>query len=172
MQQRLPQGPGWFRDPWLVEPYRWWNGESWTAATWRPGSAPARIPNAPESGDQGSGSGSRGLWSLVLPIIGWVLNLAILALSNHIGDISTTAGLNERNNAGAIAFLVAAAISGLLGGIGILFAAGTIRAARSSLGVQPGVAKAGLAMSTILVAVGILMLLVGVFLKSLNGLTF
>jgi len=28
---------GWFRDPWDVEPLRWWDGQAWTGHTARSG---------------------------------------------------------------------------------------------------------------------------------------
>jgi hypothetical protein len=168
----LMQRPGWFRDPWLVEPFRWWDGGSWTGATWRPGSP--GLPGSNIATDQRSGPGARALWSVVLPIVGWVLNPVVLVLSDYFGNVTTTAGLNQSNNAGVAAFLVAAAIDGLLGASGILLAVGAKRAIRSSSGDQTGsgMATAGLVLSTILVVVGVLMLLLGVFVNSLNSITF
>lgn len=173
-QEHFTQGPGWFRDPWRVEPYRWWNGESWTGATWPPASTIWPTPNMPTGIGQGSDPSSRALWSVVLPIIGWVLNPVALVLSNHFGNVSTTAGLNESNNAGVIAFLVAAAIDGLFGASGILLAIGAKRTIRSSVGDQTGtgMATVGLILSTILIVVGVVMLLIGVFLNSLKSITF
>jgi len=173
-QEHFIQGPGWFRDPWLVEPYRWWNGESWTGATWRPDSPTQPSSNIPTGVGQRSDPNSRALWSVVLPIIGWVLNPLVLVLSDHFGNVSTTAGLNESNNAGVAAFLVAAAIDGLLGASGILLAVGAKRTIRSSFGDQTGtrMATTGLVLSTILIVVGVLMLLLGVFLNSLKSITF
>jgi hypothetical protein len=173
-QEHFTQGPGWFRDPWRVEPYRWWNGESWTGATWPPDSTTGPAPNIPTGIGQESGPSSRALWSVVLPIIGWILNPVALVLSNHFGNVSTIAGLNDRNNAGVIAFLVAAAIDELLGVSGILLAVGTKRTTRSSVSGQTGtgMATVGLILSTILIVVGVVMLLIGVFLNSLRSITF
>lgn len=114
------------------------------------------------------------MWSVLLPIIGWVLNPVVLVLSDHFGNVSTTAGLNASNNAGVIAFLVATAIDGLLGASGILLAVGAKRTIRSSVGDQTGtgMATAGLVLSILLIVVGVVMLLLGVFLNSLKSITF
>ena len=37
--------PGWFADPWNVEPWRWWDGHSWTANTHAGAATKPRLPS-------------------------------------------------------------------------------------------------------------------------------
>jgi ABC-type spermidine/putrescine transport system permease subunit II len=111
----------------------------------------------------------------VLPIVGWVLAPIILATSTHFGNVSTTSGLQRSNNAGVIAFFIAAGVEGLLGIVGIILALSARRQIRSSGGNQTGegLAVAGLVLSSIVIVAGVLALAVAVFLYSLDKqLTF
>ena len=117
----------------------------------------------------------RALLCVVLPIVGWVLAPIILATSTHFGNVSTTSGLQRSNNAGVIAFFIAAGVEGLLGIVGIILALSARRQIRSSGGNQTGegLAVAGLVLSSIVIVAGVLALAVAVFLYSLDKqLTF
>lgn len=54
--------PGWYRDPWEVAPWRWWDGRGWTAGLYGdygeawPSLAPAHVPFVPKGpGIKGGG---------------------------------------------------------------------------------------------------------------------
>jgi hypothetical protein len=115
----------------------------------------------------------RANWSLVVPIIGWMLNVVVLLLSQHFGNFSTIAGINESNKAGVAAFFIAAAVDGVFGVAGILLAISAKRIIRSS-GDDAGnvVATIGVIFSAILIGFGVVMFLAGVFVNALGSMTF
>jgi hypothetical protein len=108
---------------------------------------------------------ARAAWSVALPVSGWVLSIALLVLSGHVGNVTSTAGLNQGNRAGALAFLVAGAMDVILGTVGIILAV-TAKRTQTAPNAQSwkGLATAGLVLNPILVAMGVMALLVGAFL--------
>ena len=116
-----------------------------------------------------NGSTARADWSVVVPIIGWILNVVVLFLSRHFGNLSTMAGINESNKAGIAIFFVAAAVDAAFGIAGMIVAISAKRVIRSS-GDDGGdmVATIGVVLSATLIGLGFFMLAVALFLNALS----
>ena len=108
---------------------------------------------------------ARAAWSVALPVSGWVLSIALLILSGHMGNVTSTAGLDQGNRAGALAFLVAGAMDLIVGTVGIILAV-TSKRTQTAPNAQSrkGLATVGLVLNPILVAMGVMALLIGAFL--------
>ena len=157
------QGPGW----WLASDGQWYPPHLHPAMEiGQPSSWLSYQPSVQVS--------TRAVWSVVLPVLGWFAAPVILELSNHVGNVSTSAGINASNQAGVAAFFICALVAWVAGGCSLLLATSAKREIRFSNGALTGgpVATVGLVLSIILVCTGLVEILVGVFLHSLNSLTF
>jgi len=114
----------------------------------------------------------RALLSVVLPVAAWVLAPIIIAVSMHVGSTGTISGIQERNDAGVVAFFLVAGVDGVLGIVGIILALNARRKIRSAGGTQTGegLAVAGLILNTIVILVGVLAVAVAVFFLGLRSL--
>ena len=81
----------------------------------------------------GRASRAKAAWSVALPVSGWVLGVVLLVLSGHVGNVTSTTGLNEGNRAGALAFLVAGAIDLIVATVGIILAVSARKAQKQSM---------------------------------------
>lgn len=116
----------------------------------------------------------RAFWSVVIPVTGFVLSLAGLRLSDHFGNSSTFAGIQQGNDAGVAAFLVVGAMDVVLGASAIALAITVIRRTHQAA-VTVGrreLATVGVTLGVIAVLGGLVAFAVGLFLRSLSSLTF
>jgi len=113
----------------------------------------------------GGASRAKAAWSVALPVSSWVLGIVLLVLSSHVGNVTSTTGLNEGNKAGALAFLLAGAIDLIVATVGIILAISARKAPSATNALtSDGLATAGLVLNPILMATGVVALLVGAFL--------
>lgn len=112
------------------------------------------------------------MWSVVLPVTGFVLSITGLRLSDHFGNPSTVAGIQQNNDAGAAAFLLIGAVDVVLGAVSITLGVGVVRRARVAAVDRRELAVVGITLGAIVVLGGFVALALGLFLRSLNSLTF
>jgi hypothetical protein len=115
----------------------------------------------------------RALWSVVTPVAGFVLSLVGLRLSDRFGSSSTIAGIQHGNDASAAAFLVVGAMDLVLGAVAMALALSVLRRSKAAVGGERReLAVVGVTLGAIVVLAGIVAIAIGLFLKSLNSLTF
>jgi hypothetical protein len=102
-QQRPGFGPGWFPDPMGRNDYRWWDGQTWSAAVVR-GGAQGYDPLPTGPGGGRSGRRSR-LVPVALVVVVALVAAAVVVVTRDDGDDDTaggTSGGNTTASAGSV----------------------------------------------------------------------